>query len=149
MSKRFKIRWLPQREARAFVAKHHSHHGPMRGAILCIGAYEGNRLCAVAAIGRPSSRMLDLRRNTAEVTRHCTDRTKHVASALYAHCRRVIQVLGFERGITYTLATEKGISLKEGGWRKVGPAGGGSWSRPSRRRVDKAPIDPKDIWEAA
>jgi len=152
------IRWLPQREARAFVKQHHSHHGPMRGAILCLGAYEGDnmRLCAVAALGRPSARMLDRRRDTAEVTRHCTDRTPNVAAKLYAQCRRVAQALGFDNCITYTLATETGISLKVAGWRQASNAdgsprevGGGSWSRPSRPRVDKAPTELKHLWVAA
>jgi hypothetical protein len=149
MSRRFTIRWLPQHEAKAFVKQHHSHHKPMRGAILCLGAYEGDRLCAVAAIGRPSARMLDLRREVAEITRHCTDRTEHVASKLYAQCRRVAQVLGFDRIATYTLADESGVSLIAAGFRPVRKTRGGSWNRRLRKRTDKHSTAPKMFWESA
>jgi hypothetical protein len=57
--------------------------------------------------------------------------------------------MGFKRLITYTLASETGTSLKASGWKEIGKAGGGSWNKPSRPRVDKAPTRQKTLWEPA
>ena len=47
------------------------------------------------------------------------------------------------------VAEEGGASLRAAGWRTVGEAGGGSWSRKSRPRVDLHPTQSKIRWEAA
>lgn len=86
---------------------------------------------------------------TAEVTRLCTDGTPNACSHLYAAAWRAARALGWRRLITYTLATEPGDSLRGAGWRLVGEAGGGSWHRENRPRVDKAPTHMKLRWEAA
>lgn len=39
-------------------------------------------------------------------------------------------------------------SLRAAGWKIVGETGGGTWSRPSRPRVDKHPLQGKLRWEA-
>ena len=49
--------------------------------------------------------------------------------------------------ITYTLPQEGGASLRGAGWREVGPAGGGSWSRNNRPRSAEHPLDSKTRWE--
>jgi hypothetical protein len=85
---------------------------------------------------------------TLEVTRCCTDGTKNAASMLYGAARRATFALGYKRLITYTLQDETGISLTAAGWREIGSAGGGSWSRADRRRIDTAPIGQKTLWEA-
>jgi hypothetical protein len=87
---------------------------------------------------------------TAEVTRLCVlDQQKNAASMLYAACWRAARALGFRRLITYTLATESGVSLKAAGWVVLGQAGGGTWSRQGRPRVDTHPIGQKLLWERA
>jgi hypothetical protein len=134
-------------EANAFVEQHHRHHGRVVGHKFSIAVAEGERVCGVAIVGRPVSRRLD-DGMTLEVTRCCTDGTKDAASALYGAARRSAFALGYKKLVTYTLNTEPGISLKAAGWKNLGAAGGGSWSVPSRPRVDKHPTQGNIRWEA-
>jgi len=134
------------RECNRFITLHHSHHLPPQGAKFAIGVNDGEAVVGVVVVGRPVSRMLD-DGWTAEVTRCCTDGTKHAASKLYGAAWRAARSMGYKRLITYTLATEKGTSLTAAGWRCIGEAGGGSWSRRSRPRVDTHPLQMKMQWE--
>lgn len=136
------------REACAFIRTHHRHHKPPVGWMFGCAVNDGAKVVGVATIGRPVSRMLD-DGLTLEVNRLCTDGTPHVASKLYAACWRAAKALGYRRLITYILASEPGTSLRAAGWREVGRAGGGSWSRDSRKRVDTHPVEQKTLWEAA
>lgn len=86
---------------------------------------------------------------TLEVNRTCTDGTKNANSMLYGAAWRATKALGFKRLITYTLPTESGCSLIAAGLKCIGEAGGGSWSRKSRPRVDTYPTQTKLRWEAA
>lgn len=135
------------REAKAFVERVHRHHFSPQGWKFGIGAEKGGELVGVVMVGRPVARMLDDGR-TAEVIRLATDGTRNACSFLYGAARRASFELGYRRCITYILESEPGTSLRAAGWSLVGHAGGGSWSRPSRRRVDKAPLQRKQIWEA-
>lgn len=45
------------------------------------------------------------------------------------------------------VSVETGTSLRGVGWRCIGQAGGGSWSCPSRPRVDHHPTQVKLRWE--
>jgi hypothetical protein len=130
------------RQACAFVLANHRHHKPPQGHKFSVGLSAESQLVGVAIVGRPVSRMLD-DGFTLEVTRLCTDGTKNACSKLYAVAGKVGRVLGYHQMITYTLNTEKGISLKAAGWICLGLAGGGSWDTPSRRRQDQAPTQPK------
>ena len=76
-----------------------------------------------------------------------TDGTPHVASKLYAAAWRAVKAMGYVRLITYILDREAGTSAHAAGWRLVGQAGGGSWHREGRPRVDKAPTCQKTLWE--
>lgn len=134
------------RQANAFVADLHRHHQPVRGCVCCIGLERWGTLCGVAIIGRPVARRLQ-DGYTAEVTRLCTDGTKHACSMLYGATWRAVQALGYKRLITYTLPDEGGASLRGAGFKNAGLAGGGSWNKPSRPRIDKAPLDRKWRWE--
>lgn len=134
-------------EANAFVTQHHRHHPPVVGHKFSVGVVDGDTVHGVAIVGRPVSRRLD-DGWTLEVTRVATDGTKNAASALYGAARRATFALGYRRLVTYTLTTEPGTSLRAAGWKVIGLAGGGSWSRPSRPRTDKAPTMEKLRWEA-
>lgn len=134
-------------EANEFVREHHRHHAPVPGAKFCVGVSDGEKIVGVAIVGRPVSRMLD-KGWTLEVNRTCTDGTKNANSMLYGACRRVCFGLGYRRLITYTLPSEGGISLTAAGWKCLGERGVGSWSRPSRPRVDTHPTQRKILWEA-
>jgi hypothetical protein len=148
MKPRLKVRWISWHRAKAYIAKHHRHHQPPRGFIVCLGCWDdAGMLRGVATLARPSARMLD-NGDVLEITRVATDGCDNASSALYGACRRVGQALGFERTITYTLPEESGASLRGAGFTLKGEAGGGSWSRASRPREDKAPQQAKLLWEA-
>jgi hypothetical protein len=136
------------REARRYVAANHRHHQAPQGGLFAVACSEGTTICGVAIIGRPVARMLqdDF---TAEVTRLCTLGHPNACSILYAAAWRAARALGYRRLVTYTLPSEGGASLRAAGWRLVGEAGGGSWSRSNRPRVDTHPLQAKLRWEAA
>ena len=136
------------REACAFVARVHRHHRPPRGGLFALAACVDERVVAVAIVGRPVARMNQDGR-TAELTRLASDGTRNACSFLYGRAWRAAQALGYRRLLTYTLASEDGASLRAAGWRMIGEAGGGSWSRKARPRVDTHPTEQKRLWEAA
>ena len=151
MSARLTITPITLREANAFVARHHRHHQPARGCRFCVGvSVKGSgEVCGVAIVSRPVSRMIQ-DGWTAEVVRVATDGTANACSALYGACWRAARAMGYRRLVTYTLPEEGGASLRGAGWRVVNQrAGGGSWSRQSRPRVDLHPMQQKIRWEAS
>lgn len=135
-------------EAKVFVRQHHRHHLPPLSHKFSVAvADDVGEVRGVAIVGRPTSRMLD-DGLTLEVTRLATDGTPNACSALYAASWRIAKQMGFTRLVTFILDTEPGTSLMAAGWRLVGKAGGGSWSRDGRPRVDKHPLQGKLRWEA-
>ena len=140
------LRPITLRAARRFVAAHHRHHDAPQGGKFALAAWSGEQLVGVAIVGRPVSRMLD-NGLTAEVIRVATDGTRNACSFLYARAKRAAQAMGYRKVLTYTLEEESGASLRAVGWERVGVAGGGSWSVPSRPREDKHPTQRKIRWE--
>lgn len=137
-----------QREAKAFVKRVHRHHGPPVGCKFSIAvADEAGTVHGVAMVGRPVARMLD-DGWTAEVLRVATDGCPNAPSALYGASWRAARAMGYRQLVTYTLDSEPGTSLVAAGWRLIGRAGGGSWSRESRPRIDTHPTQGKLRWEA-
>lgn len=135
-------------EANAFVARFHRHHRPVPGHKFSLQVVdESGSVRGVAIVGRPVARMAD-DGLTLEVNRVATDGCPNACSALYGAARRAAFALGYRRLVTYTLPSESGASLRGAGWRLIGEAGGGSWSRPSRGRIDRHPLQPKLRWEA-
>ena len=146
---KFNIVPMPLDEANAFVIQHHRHNGRVVGHKFSIGvANEEAEIVGVAIVSRPVARRLD-DGLTLEITRVATNGCKDACSSLYGACRRAAFALGYKKLVTYTLASESGVSLRASGYRLVGEAGGGSWSRSSRPRVDKHPTQAKLRWEAA
>ena len=134
-------------EASAFVGQHHRHHKPPQGGLFAVAVARGGEVVGVAIVGRPVARMSD-DGFTAEVTRLCViEGAKNACSKLYSAAWRAARALGYLRCVTYTLSSEPGISLRGAGWRLVGEAGGGSWSRAGRPRVDLHPLQVKLRWE--
>lgn len=134
------------REANTFVATRHRHHGKARGCIVCVAVSDGEEVKGVAIVGRPVARML-ADGWTAEVVRCCTDGSKNACSMLYGAAWRAVRALGYRKLVTYTLPEEGGTSLRAAGWQCIGKAGGGSWSRKERPRVDTHPTQEKLRWE--
>ena len=134
-------------DANLFVHRHHRHHGPVVGHKFSLGILDADGIYrGVAIVGRPVARMLD-DGYTLEVTRVATDGVKDGCSALYGACRRAAFALGYRKLVTYILESERGTSLKAAGWRCLGEAGGGSWSRESRERIDRHPLQKKIRFE--
>jgi hypothetical protein len=132
--------------ANNFVINHHRHHSKVQGCKFCIGVIDNKEnLRGVAIVGRPVSRYLD-NGLTAEVTRMCTDGHKNACSFLYAACAKIAKNMGYDRIITYILATEKGASLKASNWICDGTRGGGNWNVPSRPRKNSIYSDKKVMY---
>jgi len=134
------------RESSAFVQQFHRHHREPRGHLFSLAAAIDGKICAVAIVGRPVARM-NQDGFTCELTRLCSDGTRNACSFLYGRAWRAAQALGYKRMITYTLPAEGGASLRGAGFRLLGEAGGGSWSRMTRPRVDLHPTQIKLCWE--
>lgn len=121
------------KQANQFVAQHHRHSRPVVGAKIAVGVAVNGKLAGVAILGRPVSRRLD-DGLTIEVTRCCTDGLLHACSCLYGKCLRIARELGYERAVTYTLASEPGASLRASGFAKEADVPEQDWNRPGRRR---------------
>lgn len=136
------------REANAYVAANHRHHGETRGCIFCVAASLDGEIVGVGVAGRPVARLLQ-DGYTAEVTRLCTDGTPNACSMLYRALWRAARAIGYRRLVTYMLPEEGGTSLRAAGFKLIGAAGGGTWDRPTsgRPRVDLHPTQEKLRWE--
>ena len=142
---------ITRAEVESFIAQHHRHHLPPVGWVFHVALARAGVVVGVATVGRPVSRILD-NGVTAEVTRCCVldaPEARHAASKLYAMAWRIAREMGYQRLITYTLASESGTSLRAAGWHSLYQTRGGSWGVPSRPRVDKHPTGPKTLWEVA
>ena len=131
--------------AKAFIKEHHRHHPPPVGWKFGIGCFSNDCLVGVIVAGRPVARGFD-DGLTIEMTRVCTDGTKNVCSFLYSRAWRAAKAMGYCRGITYTLQSESGTSLKASNWRQDGVVKGRSWSCKSRPREDNHPLENKVRW---
>ena len=120
------------REANAFVARLHRHHGATTGHRWSLGVADNGHLCGVAICERAKARMES--EMMCEVTRVCTDGTKNACSMLYGACARAAQAMGYDVIKTFILKSEPGTSLKASGWLADGEVDARNWSRPSRQR---------------
>ena len=132
--------------AKAFVNEHHRHHIAPVGWKFGIGATNGSdELVGVVVASRPVARRLD-DGLTIEFTRVATNGTRNACSFLYAAAWNAAKAMGYLRGLTYTLESESGSSLKAVGWKQDIISPGGGWSRKSRPRDDKHPLEAKLRW---
>lgn len=134
------------REANAYVADHHRHSKPTRGHKFSVAIADGEQIMGVAIAGRPVSRMLD-DGHTLEVLRVCTTGVANGCSMLYAACRVAARGMGYDRVVTYTLASETGASVRAAGFVRDGNSRGGEWGRKGRER-ESANTGPKVRWIA-
>ena len=134
------------KEAMRFVDFNHRHHKAPQGGLFAIGLNNGDKVIGVAIVGRPVARMLQ-DGYTAEVTRLCVlEGYYNSCSMLYAACWRAARAIGYRKLITYILDSENGTSLIASGYRLVGKAGGGTWDRKDRPRVDTHPLEQKKLF---
>ncbi len=127
--------------ANEYVSANHRHHKPTVGCKFCIGCEDNGQLVSVAICGRPVSRYLDNGR-TLEINRLCTDGTRNACSKLYSACVRIAREMGYEKVITYILASENGASLKASNFVCEGEAGGVIWTG-SRKHDNGVPQEKK------
>ncbi len=133
-------------QANAIVLRLHRHHKPVIGHRFSIGCEDDNGVChGIVIVGRPVARMTEQYR-IAEVLRLVTDGTPNVCSKLYSAAARAAQAMGYDRIQTAILDSESGISLVSSGWIFDHKTKGDTWDRESRRRIDKFPTCPKQIW---
>ena len=137
-------------EAAYFIRCHHRHQPAPTGHKFSIGVAQDGEIVGVAMVGRLVARWFD-DGWTLEVNRTCSKGTPQNAnSMLYAAAWRAAKVLGYQRLITYTLASESGTSLRAAGWRVVAerkPRKG--WNMPGRPRVDTTEHHvQRSLWEA-
>lgn len=140
---------ISREEAFAFVEAHHRHRPALPSwKFGCAVADDQGTVRGVVVVGRPVARHLD-DGWTLEVTRLCTDGARNACSMLYQAAWRASRALGYRRLITYIRADERGTSLVAAGWRLVGQAcaGGKTWSRPSRPRVEVNSRQRGWLWE--
>lgn len=138
------------KDALRLVQCFHRHHGKVAGHKFSLMVSTMNRLrvgeVGVAIVGRPVSRHLDDGK-TLEITRLAVlNHVPNAASKLLGAAAREAKRRGYRKIITYTLASESGISLRAAGYVPEYHSPGGSWSSPSRPRVDKHPTGPKIRW---
>lgn len=123
----------------------HRHLPAVQGGLFAVAVLDGDRPAGVAIVGHPARTIQD--GWTACVLRVATDGTRNACSFLYGRCRRVAQVLGYRRLLTYTLPEEGGASLRAVAAREAGLTEGRTWSRPSRARAAPVRGEPKTRWE--
>ncbi len=129
------IRPISLKDANAYVIANHRHHDKATGHKFSLAVYDGDRLCGVAIVGHPQSRMID-NANVLEVLRLCTDGTYNACSILYGRCARVGKEMGYQKIITYILESELGSSLKACGWVcEEEKCGGVAWN--GQREVER------------
>jgi len=141
MTVRIVIEPIRLADAQAFVVAHHRHARPVTGHLWSLGLWAGPLdLRGVAIVGRPVARHLD-DGHTVEITRLATDGTRNACSRLYAACCREARRRGYQRVVTYTLASEPGVSLRASGFTRVAFTRGRQWDTPTRHRRQRETPD--------
>lgn len=124
---------LTRDQARAFVRAHHRHSRPDISDIFRVGLEdEAGELIAVGVAGRPKAQGLQDGR-TLEITRVCTLGHENACSRLYGALCRAGAALGYERAVTYTLASETGTSPRAAGFTLEAEIDARNWARESGR----------------
>ena len=138
--------------ANEFVSSHHRHNKPVdhRGHRFSLGLLDdSNQLIGVGIAGQPIARKNDDGK-TLEVLRVCVlEGHPNANSKLYGRLKRIAQLMGYEKVITYTLQSECASSLKAVGATKEREINRKSrWSRPARPRMEQAvSYMPKIRWQ--
>lgn len=141
-------------KANDFVERHHRHSSRTSndGGKFAIGLEQEGELVGVAIVGRPISRQIQMFHGpgVAELLRCCvrSDAPEGSGKKLNARCKRIWQLMGGTRLITYTLASETGGSLSGAGFEVEAVVPGRQWN--GGKNGDR-PIatEPKVRWGAA
>lgn len=123
-------------QANDFVDLHHRHSSRTSndGGKFAIGLEVDGKLVGAAIVGRPIARGLQQGMSggpgTAELLRCCTspDAPRCAESKLNTRCKRIWQLMGGTRLVTYTLQTESGASLRGCGFEIEAKVKGRKWN---------------------
>jgi hypothetical protein len=136
-----KIVPLTLREANDFVEQHHRHSARTSndGGKFAIGLEVDGGLVGAAIVGRPVARLLQTP-GTAELLRCCVSPVapRNATSRLAGRARRIWQLMGGTRIVTYTLERESGASMRGAGFEPEDRVAARAWDTPSRRRRARA-----------
>jgi len=138
--------------ARDFIRDHHRHCAPPVGWKYGAAVFNGLERIGVVTAGRPVSAEL-ARQGCIEVNRVCVRDTQphtlveNACSMLYGYACREAFRRGCSRVVTYTLASERGISLRAAGFVPVARSEGETWNRAGRPRSGGGSTAPKLRWE--
>jgi len=146
--KSYKFAPIELKDANRFIAQFHRHNKPVVRAKFQIGLMKDEELIGVGVVGRPIARMLSDGK-TVEVLRTCIkEGYPNACSMMYARLKRISELLGYEKVITYTLQKESQSSLKALGASIVAEVKPQDWDRKDRRRTTQ-PVykEPKYRWE--
>lgn len=120
---------LDLKTANAFVEEHHRHNKKVVTHRFSIGLEEESELIGVAIASNPVARLLNDGK-TLEIRRvFVKEGFANACSKLLARMRRIGQLMGYEKIITYTLQKECGSSLKAVGARRVADVKPGNRNR--------------------
>lgn len=140
------IRPVTLAQAAQFVFDHHRHSDPPRGGKFAIALMRGDDLVGVAIAGRPVSRVLQ-RAGYMEIIRVCVvPGVEGGCSMLYTRCKRIGQLMGYERFVSYNVDGETGASLRAAGFQPVATVVGRQWGCPSRPRHERE-VQNRTRWE--
>lgn len=136
-------------DARKWIEAHHSHlHAPLGGLCAVAIATDG-RICCVATLSRPVSRVLQASGACAEINRVASDGTApHAASKAIGALARAGIALGYRRLVSSTLLGEAGTSYRAAGWWPVAcDTRERDWIRSDGERDPAAQPGAKVRWE--
>lgn len=143
------IRPVTLDQAQAFVHDWHRHNRDNAGGCWAIACMRGDELVGVAICGRPVSQVLQ-RRGYLEILRVAVlEDVEGACSMLYARCKRIGQLMGYQRFNTYNRPGESGASLEAAGFHKVAKVRGRAEPWANRAARAKHPKQDKFRWEAA
>lgn len=126
---------ITMKMANDFVRTFHRHSKPVLGCKFVLGLFDSDELVGVSIVGRPVSRIMD-DGLTAEILRVCVlEGHPNACSRLYSRSKRIAQLMGYQRVITYTLMSESASSLKAVGASVTRYTRAECWTRRARPRV--------------
>jgi hypothetical protein len=142
------IRPVTLDQAQTFVRDWHRHNRDNAGGCWAIACMRDEELVGVAICGRPVSPVMQ-RRGYLEILRVAViEGCEGACSMLYARCKRIGQLMGYQRFNTYNRPGETGASLAAAGFRKVAPVRGRSKGWGNRPGRAEHPKQDKFRWEA-
>lgn len=140
------FRPINRESAKAFINENHRHNKSPCGDRFRIGLYENGVLIGVGVAGNPVSRK-QMDENTIEITRVCVLQNKpNACSQIYSRMKKIAQLMGYTRIITYTLDNESGSSLKAIGAKIDHKVAKGNWLNRQNRKYQEVSDMPKQMW---